>query len=125
MNDRAMRLGVLAVLAVGLSGCAALLVGAGAAGGYAVGRDSITNHFDLSQGHVYGVSRSVVKQMGLVTMEDERRGRFQADVDGATVTVTVTPVSEKTVKLKVKARKFLMPKLSVAQDVYNRILERL
>ena len=125
MSQRAIRVGTLAVLAVCLSGCAALLVGAGAAGGYAVSRDSITNHFDLSQSHVYGISRSVVKQIGLITAEDERRGRLQADVDGATVTVTVTPVSEKTVKLQVKARKFLMPKLSIAQDVYNRILDHL
>jgi hypothetical protein len=122
---RVVAVGVLAGLVVGLSGCAALLVGAGAAGGYAVSRDSITNHFDLSQDHVYGVSRSVIKQIGLITVEDARHGRLQADVEGASITITITPVSEKTVKLKVKARKFLMPKFSVAEHVYNRILERL
>lgn len=123
--SRVLRVSLVGLALLSLCGCAALLVGVGAAGGYAISKDSITNHFDLSQAHVYGVSRKVVRDIGLITEEDERRGRLRADVEGATVTVTVTPVSDKTVKLKVKARKLFMPKLSVAENVYNRILERL
>lgn len=123
--SRVLRVSLVGLALLSLCGCAALLVGVGAAGGYAISKDSITNHFDLSQAHVYGVSRKVVRDIGLITEEDERRGRLRADVEGATVTVTVTPVSDKTVKLKVKARKLFMPKLSVAENVYNRVLERL
>jgi hypothetical protein len=111
---------------VGLSGCAALLVGAGAAGGYAIGKDSIKNHFDLPMSHVYQVSREVIGEVGLVTLEDEQRGLIKASVEGTNVTLTVKRVSEKAVELKVKARsKFLIPRIDTAQTVYNRIIQRL
>jgi len=119
------RIVTIGVLASSLTGCAAALIGAGAAGGYAIGRDSITNHFDLSQSRVFGVSRQVIQDMGLITEEDATRGRLKASVQEATVTVIVTPVSDETVKLQVKARKHLMPKLSVAESVYNEIFQRL
>ena len=126
MKGRVSRVAVLAVLAVCLSGCAALLVGAGAAGGYAVSRDSIKNTFDHSVSRLYQVSREVIGDLGFVTMEDERRGLIQATVQGVTVTVTVTPTSEHKTALEVKARnKLLMPKIKMAQDVYNRILDHL
>lgn len=103
-----------------------LLVGAGAAGGYAMSRDSITNHFDLPSRHVYRISRDVVGGLGLVTGESERQGLIKAIIEGAKVTVTVAPVSGKTVALTVKARnELLMPKIDVAQTVYHRIIERL
>ena len=126
MNGRVSRVGVLAALAVYLSGCAVLLVGAGAAGGYAVSRDSIKNTFDHPASHLYQVSREVIGDLGFVTVEDERRGLIQATVGGVTVTITITPASEHKTELTVKARnKLLMPKIKVAQDVYNRILNRL
>lgn len=109
-----------------LSGCAVLLVGAGAAGGYAVSRDSIKNHFDLPMDHVYRISQQVASEVGLVTVEDGRRGLIKATVEGANITITVRQVSSKTVELKVKARNDLwLPKIDVAQTIYNRIAERL
>lgn len=125
---RASVLGALvlgATVGGGLSGCAVLLVGAGAAGGYAVSRDAIKNHLDLPLTHVYRVSREVVREAGFVTVEDERRGLLKATVGEATVTITIKPVSQKTVELKVKARRFLLPNLEVAQAIYNKILDRL
>ena len=126
MSQRAIRVGSLAVLAVCLSGCAALLVGAGAAGGYAVSKDSIRNHFDLPPSTVYHAAREVIGEEGLVTVEDERRGLIKAQVEGANVTITVKRISEKTTELKVKARNdLLMPKIDIAQVIYNKILGRL
>jgi hypothetical protein len=124
--NRAVRSLIVGLVALPLSGCAAVLVGAGAAGGYAISKDSVRNHFDLSSSHVFRVSRDVVREMGLVTTEDERHGLIKAQVEGANVTITVKPVSEKTVELKVKARNdLLMPKIDVAQSVYNKIAEKL
>ena len=117
---------MLGLAALQLSGCAALLVSAGAAGGYAISKDSVKNHFDLPASQVFRASRDVISQMGLVTTEDQRRGLIKAQVEGANVTITVKPVSEKTVELKVKARNdLLMPKIDVAQSIYNKIAERL
>ena len=114
-----------AAAALGLSGCAVLLVGAGAAGGYAIGRDSVKNLFDLPAEAVFRASREVVAKEGLITIEDARNGLLKATVEGATVTVTVKPVTKKTVELKVKARDNIFPKVDIAQAIYTRILERL
>jgi len=111
---------------IALSGCAVLLVGAGAAGGYAISRDSIKNHFELPMEQVFQVSRDVAEEQGLITVEDDKRGLIKATVEGANVTITVKRISTKTVELRVKARNdLLLPKIDVAQSVYNRIVERL
>jgi len=40
------------------------LVGAGVAGGYAVSRDAVTNHFDLPAAHVFSRSLAAVEALG-------------------------------------------------------------
>jgi hypothetical protein len=118
---------VLAVAAMaGVSGCAALLIGAGAAGGYAISQDSVKNHFGLSAPTVFRASRDVMRELGLITLEDERHGVIKGTVQGANVTINVKPLTAKTVQLKVKARDdLLFPKIDIAQAVYTRILEQL
>jgi len=126
MKGVPLRVGLSVAASVMLSGCAALLLGAGAAGGYAISKDSVKNHFDLPMSHVFQVSREVVENQGLILLEDARRGLIKAEVAGANVTVTVKPVSPRTVELQVKARSdVLLPKIEVAQAVYNKIFERL
>jgi len=109
-----------------LGGCAAILVGAGMAGGYAISKDSVSNHFDLPRNDVYRAARAVAAESGLITLEDEHRGLIKATVEGAKVTIEVSKVSDHTVKLKVKARNdLMMPAIDVAQAIYNKIFERL
>ena len=110
---------------VSLSGCALLLIGAGAAGGYAISRDSVISQHDLAQDHVYRQALAVVHEMGVVQLEDARHGKIQATVQEAQVRISVKPLTRKTVELRVKARKNLLPAVSVAQDVYNKIAQRL
>ena len=111
---------------IGASGCALALVGAGVAGGYAISRDSVRNQFDLSPDFVFKQSLAVVDEVGLIKTEDEKHGVIKAKVEDADVTITIRPLTKKTVELKVKARnELLMPKIGVAQDVYNRIIEKL
>ena len=126
MNAKQMSVILLLVASVGLSGCAAVLVGAGAAGGYALSKDSVKNQFDLSQDRLFRRSREVVKKMGQVTLEDSKKGIVKGKVKDADVTVTVKPLTKKTVELEVHARnKFKMPVVDVAQEVYNKIIEKL
>ena len=124
--NRVIRVAGLGGAAVMLSGCAAVLIGAGAAGGYAISKDSVQNGFDLPRSRVFAVSRDVDKAMGLLTTEDATHGLLKAVVEGANVTVTVSPITRKTVELRVKARNdLLMPKVDIAQAIYTKILERL
>ena len=123
------RMGIVSLLAgssLCLSGCAALLLGAGAAGGYAIGKDSVRNYYDLPQDHIFRQSLAVAKESGQVLTEDRAHGKIALKVQDVNVTITVKPISKKTVELNVKARnQFLLPKVDVAQDVYRKINERL
>ena len=103
-----------------------MLIGAGAVGGYAISKDSINNSFDLSFSHVYEASHQVMQKVGFVTQADEQRGIIKGTVPGANVTITITRLTSRTVQLKVKARSdVFLPKIDIAQAVYNQIVERL
>ncbi|MFH1857382.1 MAG: DUF3568 family protein [Candidatus Omnitrophota bacterium] len=116
---------VLAVTALGLSGCAAVLVGAGVAGGYALSKDSVKNQYARSKDRVFQSSLAAAREMGQVVLEDAKTGIIQAKVEDTDVTITVKPLTAKTVELEVKARnKFKMPALDVAQRVHDNIDDR-
>ena len=116
----------LLIVALGLSGCAAFLVGAGIAGGYAISRDTVRNIFDLPKDVVYDRSLVVAKEMGVVTLDDRLHGKITAEVQDVNVTITVKPLTKKSVQLIVRGRNdFLMPKVDVAQAVYTKIIEQL
>lgn len=118
--------GLLVIASLGLSGCALFLVGAGAAGGYAISKDSVINHYDLPEDVVFRQSLAVAKEKGQVVLEDAHHGLIKAQVGDVKVTITITPITKHTVKLRVRARNaMLMPALDVAQDVYNAIHQRL
>ena len=126
MSRRFWSVAVLAVASLGLCGCPVLLVGAGVAGGYAISKDSIKNHLEMPKDVLYQESYDVLKQMGLITLEDKAHGLLKAKVVDSTVTVTIKPVTRKTNELVVEARnQFLLPDLDTAQAVYNKIIERL
>lgn len=117
---------LLAAGAPALSGCAVLLLGAGAAGGYAVSRDSVVDHLERSREVVYRASLAVAQSMGQVTLESPKQGVVQATIDDANVRITIRQVTTNTVELRIRARnKLLMPKVEVAQRVTARIKDRL
>jgi len=117
------------LLSVGLagSGCAVLLVGAGAVGGYALSKDSVKNHYERSASMAFDQALSIVEDLGLVELRDKEKGLIKGTVEGAEVTVTIKPLTKHTIELKVKARDSLnvLPKIEIAQRVYNRIDDRL
>ncbi|MDP3723994.1 MAG: DUF3568 family protein [Candidatus Omnitrophota bacterium] len=126
METKRWRVVMLMAASLGLSGCALFLVGAGVAGGYAISKDAVQNVLDLPKEHVYDHALAVAKEMGMVALEDRAHGHIKAEIQDVNVTITVKPLTKKTVQLVVQGRNdFLMPKVDVAQEVYTKILERL
>lgn len=123
--DRKRVVGAMIFVTLGWSGCAVLLLGAGAAGGYAISKDSVKNHYDLSQNRVYSQALAVAKQMGQILEQDAAHGLIRAQVGETSVTITVKPLTKQTVELRVKARKMMLPDIEVAQQLYNKINQRL
>jgi len=114
-------------LTLTMTGCAAFIIGAGAGivGGITLSKDSAEGYVDDRMDRVWSVSREVLRDKGDIVLEDRAKGKIEAKVNGVTVKVNIKEITSKTAKLKVSARKKLLPKVSVAQDIYVRIAKRL
>lgn len=110
-----------------LSGCALFLVGAGVGGGIAISKDTIEGYFDKNLDHVWKASREVLMQEGFIRLEDRSHGQIEAEVKKSEVKIEIFQVSEKTVRIRVKARKGhkLIPNPDLANELYNKIFHKL
>jgi hypothetical protein len=113
------------LLAVCLSGCIYLAIGGvGALGGYIVSPDTVEGLAESGTAQVFDTAVEIVSIMGLVESKNEAGGVIKSRINGASVTVMVTEMSSSSVKLRVKARKNYLPKISLAQDVFVKIMSR-
>ena len=109
-----------------LSGCIYLVVGSiGAVGGYVVSPDTVEGISEHDQSSIWSEAVDVISIMGVITEKLEAGGLIVAKIQGARVTVTITSLSSSATKVTVKARKAFMPKITIAQDVYVKIMNKL
>ncbi len=124
-----MRRLVLAFMVLaGLTGCVAapiVLVGAGVVGGYAISRDTFEGNTNKSAEELWDTANKILGIMGSIDLSDRKRDELSGHVNGATVWITVIPINSSTTKLRIKARKNLLPAIGIAQDVYAKILNQL
>jgi hypothetical protein len=115
-----------AFLCVFSSGCAFLIIGgAGAIGGYALTRDTFEGVSGKGQEELVDAAHKVLSIMGTITDERPKDGEIVAIVYGNHVTVDIIQINLTTSKLRVKARKDLLPSIGVAQEVYTKIMNQL
>ncbi|MGE0268564.1 MAG: hypothetical protein AB7S78_08940 [Candidatus Omnitrophota bacterium] len=109
-----------------LSGCVYLVVGGiGALGGYVVSPDTVEGITTNDQTTVWDTSLEIVSIMGTVQESSEDAGIILANIDRAKVRVTIQSMDGGTCRISVKARKFLFPKISTAQNVFVKIMSTL
>ena len=107
-------------------GCAVFLVGtAGVLGGMAISEDTVQSEVEAGYRKVLGVTLDELERMGTVTMKDETGGRIEAKVKSSEVVATLEQATDKVVRLKVKARKRLLPNVKLAHEIVGRVLKRL
>lgn len=103
-----------------------MLIGsAGAVGGYAVSRDTFEGVSAKSQEELINASHKVMSIMGTILDERPKDGEIVGTVYGAHVTVDVVQINLTTSKLRVKARQMIFPRISIAQEVYTKIMNQL
>jgi len=108
-----------------MSGCIYLVVGGiGAVGGYIVSPDTVEGLTGNDVAMVWDTAVETVSVMGLIEEESESSGMILANVHGAKITVTIVSLSVETTKVTVKARKAYLPRISLAQDVFVKIMSR-
>ena len=116
----------LPFLVLGIQGCAALLIGtAGVIGGVAISEDTVQSEIDAGYDQVWNVTLNEIEKMaGKVTLKDKVTGLMEAKVRASNVHIQIDRITEKTVRLKVKARKNYLPNIKLAHEISARILRK-
>lgn len=122
---RNIRTGALAaaIFLLTLNGCAAVLIGTGVAGAIVVSKDEVSTYIDSDMHSVWARSFEVLKEMGSITDTDKKAGVIKALVNDSKVICIMEEVTNKTVKLRVKARKNLLPNTGLAHTIATKILK--
>ena len=106
------------------SGCIFLVAGTVTAlGGYDISQDTIQGETDKTFSLAWKNSLETLNHYGTVSTEDQQKGIIQAKIESSSVKVSIEELTVKTVRLRVSARKLLMPNIKLAQKIYVRIIE--
>ncbi len=117
---------LLVPLLISFSGCIYLIVGGiGAVGGYIVSPDTVEGITENDVAIVWDTAIEVLSIMGLIEEENEAGGMILSSISGAKMTTTIIALSPTTTKITVKARKAYLPRISLAQDTFVKIMSRL
>ena len=107
-----------------LYGCWFLVGGAvGAAGAYVVSKDTVQGATDKPYDRLWSAAISIGRARGTITEEDRQRGYIDLEADSSRVKIRLVRLTSNTTRLKISARKYHLPNLDLAQDLYVRILE--
>ena len=109
-----------------LNGCIVIVAGTlGAVGGYVVSPDTVEGITNRTFDEVVGAVEDVVGIMGTIQDKSRVGGYFLAIVQGNKVTINVSQASKTAVKLTVKARRLVFPRITIAQEVYVKIMKKI
>jgi len=117
---------VLGGISLVSSGCAALLIGvaAGGVGMYAASSDAIQGESVMSYETIWHAAREVARIRGTISKEDYNAGVIELDADSSKVWIRVVKLTSETTRLRVAARKFKLPNLTLAQDLFLKIMDQ-
>jgi hypothetical protein len=116
----------LAVLTLASSGCAMLLVGvaAGGVGMYAASNDAIQGETDLAYETVWNAAVQVARIRGTISKQDAGAGLIELNAESSKVWIRVSRLTRATTRLRVAARKYKMPNVTLAQDMFVKIIDQ-
>lgn len=108
-----------------VSGCAPLIIGGavGALGGYVISKDTVQAETDIEYEDLWQAAINITRGRGFTKIEDYARGNLTAEMESSKVWIRLIKLTRKTTHLRIKARKYHLPNLSLAQDLFVRIME--
>jgi hypothetical protein len=126
MKKRAAFLLFMPLIMIIVSGCLpAIIIGGavGAVGGYAVSKDAIQGETDKSYDVLWNSAGTIARIRGKVKVEDAVKGRIELEAESSRVYITLDRLTQSTTRVRVKARKYHLPNMALAQDIFVKIME--
>ena len=111
---------------VSILGCAPLIIGGavGAVGGYAISKDTIQGETDKSYDSIWEAVLTVSKIRGEIKYEDKTKGYIELEAESSKVYVRLIRLTAAATRLRVSARKYHFPNMSLAQDIFTKIMDQ-
>jgi len=108
-----------------ICGCLFIVGGAvGAAGAYAVSKDTIQADTDKPYDALWNAALTVSRIRGSIKHEDMNRGFIELETDSTRVWIRIIRFTRATTRLRISARKHHLPNLSLAQEFFTKITEQ-
>jgi hypothetical protein len=119
-------LGLIPCLLISVLGCAPLIVGGavGALGGYAASKATIQGETDKYYDSVWAAASTVASIRGEIKSEDRIKGYIELEAESSKVYIRLIRVTAATTRVRVTARKYHLPNLALAQDIFVKIMEQ-
>ena len=113
-------------IAFSLPGCVPLIVGGavGAVGGYAVSKDTVQGDTDKPYDGLWSTAQEIAKTSGNVKKDDYSKGVIEyISQDSSLVWIRMTRLTRTASRVRVSSRRFHLPNLNLAQDVFVKMIE--
>ena len=93
--------------------------------GVILGDDTATETFNGSFTKTFNTALKLSQELGEVTITDKKQGVIKGKIYGCDVMITIRDLGWNKTQITVLARKFMLPKASIAEGLVYQIAERL
>jgi hypothetical protein len=93
--------------------------------GVVIAQDDVKADFNASFNQVYQESLKLIKETGSIKKEDAKEGQIFAKVYGADIVMTIQDKGWNKASVAVKARKYLLARLEVANGILYQLKQRI
>ncbi|MBM3255142.1 MAG: DUF3568 family protein [Candidatus Omnitrophica bacterium] len=123
MKKTVLALVMIPFILLHLAGCVPVLIATGAMGGYAVSKDTFQGETDKNYDSLWSAALSVSRIRGNIKSEDSAKGYIELEAESSKVYIRLIRITQATTRIRVSARKYHLPNLTLAQDFFVKILE--
>jgi len=96
---------------------------AGGTGMYAASKDTIQADTDTPYEALWDAAIKVARIRGTIKQEDVNRGYIEIDAKPNKIWINFARLTAATTRVKVSARKYKLPNIDLAQEIYSKIIE--
>jgi len=109
-----------------VSGCVPVILGAGVVTGYALSNDSAMGNINVGYHDLWIACKDVLdSERADIIDAKESNGIIKANISDVNITLKIDSLSDRVQRLKISARKYLIPKPYIAQDIFAKIAKSL
>ncbi len=116
---------IIPLIFINIFGCAPLIIGGavGALGAYAASKDTMQGDTDKPYNSLWDSAVSVAVSKGTIKQKDKTKGYIELKNNANQVYIRLIRLTRSTVRMRISARKYHLPNLGLAQEIFIKIVD--